>query len=240
MIFRYWKGLLWLLRIHSCSSGFIQDFLNHYADRCRFNDVYVGWSPIHWIIDQSIRAFCYRWLHTDNLWAPLHIIIKIYLFSNVSMPGQRCRQWPSIEPVLRVWYGPYTSFKCCIWQLTCWLLCCWKEIILWRHSYIMQADPEIDWFAVLLHLASRLYIARWRRAGKQSNPEISGAFIWKVSINHWVFQGSSQTGLNISCNSIPTSTQHTLSTLDNLVSGYDLLMTCHPIIMLIIYYNVTK
>ena len=34
-------------RIHSCSSGFIQDFLDHYADRCRFNDVHVGCSRIH-------------------------------------------------------------------------------------------------------------------------------------------------------------------------------------------------
>ena len=30
------------LGIHSCSSGFIQDFLDHYVDQCRFNDVHVG------------------------------------------------------------------------------------------------------------------------------------------------------------------------------------------------------
>ena len=29
------------LRIHSCSSGFMQDFLDYYVGRCRFNDVQV-------------------------------------------------------------------------------------------------------------------------------------------------------------------------------------------------------
>ena len=52
---------------HSCSSGFIRDFLDHYVDRCRFNDVHVGESPIHWILDQSIGAFCFRRLHADTL-----------------------------------------------------------------------------------------------------------------------------------------------------------------------------
>ena len=31
----------------SCSSGFIQDFLNHYVDQCRFNYVHVGRSPMN-------------------------------------------------------------------------------------------------------------------------------------------------------------------------------------------------
>ena len=44
----YWGGLPYLfLRIPSCSSGFIQDFLNHYVNRCRLNDVHFGRSPIH-------------------------------------------------------------------------------------------------------------------------------------------------------------------------------------------------
>ena len=29
----------------SCSSGFIQDFLDHYVDQCWYNDVHVGRSP---------------------------------------------------------------------------------------------------------------------------------------------------------------------------------------------------
>ena len=50
--------VLWydfFLRIRNSSSGFIQHFLDYYVDRCQFNDVHVGWSPIHWILDQSIR-----------------------------------------------------------------------------------------------------------------------------------------------------------------------------------------
>ena len=39
MILRYCSVMLWLLIIHSCSSGFIQDFVDHYVDRCRLNDV---------------------------------------------------------------------------------------------------------------------------------------------------------------------------------------------------------
>ena len=99
IIFRYWGFMLWFWRILSWSSGLIQHFLDHYVDRCRFNDVHVGWSPIHWILDQLIGAFCYRRLHTYNLSAPLHKIIEIHLFSTVSMPG------PSIEPILCFWYG---------------------------------------------------------------------------------------------------------------------------------------
>ena len=34
-------------RIPSCSSRFIQDFMDHYVDRCRFNDVHVRQSLIH-------------------------------------------------------------------------------------------------------------------------------------------------------------------------------------------------
>ena len=33
------------LGIHSCSTGFIQDFLDHYADECWSNDVDVGRNP---------------------------------------------------------------------------------------------------------------------------------------------------------------------------------------------------
>ena len=36
-----------LLRIHTCSYGFIQDFLDHYVDGCRSNDVNVGTSPMN-------------------------------------------------------------------------------------------------------------------------------------------------------------------------------------------------
>ena len=41
----------------------------------------------------------------------------------------------------------------------------WNEIILWRHSYLMQSDPEI-----------------------------SGPRIWMVSLNYGDIRGSSQTG----------------------------------------------
>ena len=37
----------------------------------------------------------------------LDLIIKWYFLSNVLMPGQRRRQWSSIEPILRVLYGPW-------------------------------------------------------------------------------------------------------------------------------------
>ena len=116
------------IRIPSCSSGFIQNLLDHYADQCQilmgyfslsfypidsnlgtgievlcydffknsqlFFQIYSGfcgslwgsmsaqctwWSPIHLILDQSISTFCYKWLHTDTLWVPHHITIKIHL-----------------------------------------------------------------------------------------------------------------------------------------------------------------
>ena len=56
---RYWGFMLWF-----------------FQDSCRFSDVHVGWSPIHWILDQSIGGFCYGRLHTHTLWAPLHKIIN--------------------------------------------------------------------------------------------------------------------------------------------------------------------
>ena len=42
------------IRHMRCSSGFIQDLLDHYVYSCRFNDVHVEWTPIHWILDRSI------------------------------------------------------------------------------------------------------------------------------------------------------------------------------------------
>ena len=38
--------------------------------------------------------------------------IEMHLY-NVSIPGQRRRQWPSIEPILCIWYGQFKRFKCC-------------------------------------------------------------------------------------------------------------------------------
>ena len=58
------------LRIHSCSSGFIQDFLDHYVDQCRLNDVHVN--------DQSIGSLCQSFEHM------LHLIIEIHTSNNVS------------------------------------------------------------------------------------------------------------------------------------------------------------
>ena len=45
------------------------------------------------------------------------------------------------------------------------MLCFWNAIISWRHSYLRQSDPEI-----------------------------SGARIWMVSLNYGDLRGSSQTG----------------------------------------------
>ena len=79
--------------IPSCSSLFIQDFMYHYVwsmsgqwCTCRVKPPFIGFLEA---------------THTDTIWAPLHTMIKIHLFSNVSMPGQRRRLWPSIEPILR-------------------------------------------------------------------------------------------------------------------------------------------
>ena len=60
----------------SCSSRFIQDFLDHYVDQCWYNDVLVGRSPCiteSWPV--NVRAHCQR--RHDRLapfQLPLHLI----------------------------------------------------------------------------------------------------------------------------------------------------------------------
>ena len=55
-----------LLKMHSCSTGF--NFLDHYVDGCRSNDVDVGRSPINesWLVNkgplsESTRLTCTLW-----------------------------------------------------------------------------------------------------------------------------------------------------------------------------------
>ena len=86
------------LRNHSCSSCFIQDFRDHYVDQCRFNDVHVGWSPMKGIIHKSIGAFCQ--MRHDRLSPfehPLHLIIKIHIFSNVSCGASVADSGPALN-----------------------------------------------------------------------------------------------------------------------------------------------
>ena len=43
------------------------------------------------------------YVQTDSILQSLDLIVKIHL-SNVLIPGQRRRQWPSIEPILCIFY----------------------------------------------------------------------------------------------------------------------------------------
>ena len=76
MILKSCKGVLHLFKN---SQLFFQIYSGYSRSLCR--SMSVQWcicrvKPIHWILDQSIEAFCYRRLHTDTLRAALHIIIK--------------------------------------------------------------------------------------------------------------------------------------------------------------------
>ena len=51
------------------------------------------------------------YVQTYSISLSLDLIIKIHL-SNVSIPGQRRRRWPSIEPISCIWYGQLKPFKC--------------------------------------------------------------------------------------------------------------------------------
>ena len=51
------------------------------------------------------------YVQNDSTLSSLDFLIKIYL-SNVSIPGQRRRQWHSIKPILCIWYGHLKPLKC--------------------------------------------------------------------------------------------------------------------------------
>ena len=69
----------------------IHDFVDHYVDQCRSNDIHVGWSPIHhmngiWTSQKGL------FIIGDSINLLYNLIIKIHLSSNVSM----VQQWSNI------------------------------------------------------------------------------------------------------------------------------------------------
>ena len=106
---KLWHNDPWELKLYAMTflripSWFFQNYFGFFGSLC--GSMSVQWCRCrvkpHSLDSQFIGASCFWRFYTDTLWAPIHI--KIHVFSNVSMPGQRRRQWPSIEPILCIWY----------------------------------------------------------------------------------------------------------------------------------------
>ena len=89
-ILRYWGLLVWLFqRISSCSSGFIRDFLDHYVNRCRFNDVHVGWFSIHCLHENENRAPYVRQRSPFRLHMEIHLSNYVSIRASVEDGGTK-------------------------------------------------------------------------------------------------------------------------------------------------------
>ena len=92
MILRYWSLMIWFFE--------------------ELTVVLPDWFRIFWII-MWIDVGSVMYMSGDQLYRhPLSTSrYTIHLFSNVSMSGQRRRQWPSSEKILRFWYGQSKPFN---------------------------------------------------------------------------------------------------------------------------------